>query len=119
MKLHYNGVTTGTIYGVLYRGDAKTKYTTPNSPTVEYYQRVDPKELALINRLNNRDEASQFMLHQIDTNDNERQTLPSVPNFEELTTWKIPAERHFAYASLWRYLTFIGVFANTALWLYF
>ena len=55
----------------------------------------------------------------IDSNDNERQILPNVPNKEELTSWKISPERHQAYASLWRYLTFIGVFANTALWLYF
>ena len=72
MKLHYNGVTTGTIQGVLYRGDAKTKYTGPNSPTIGYYSRVDPYEMALINKMNNREEASQFMLHMIDTNDNER-----------------------------------------------
>ena len=59
------------------------------------------------------------MLHMIDTNDDARQILPNVPNLTELTQWKIPAERHEAYASLWKYLTFVGVFANTALWLYF
>ena len=85
MKLHYNGVTTGTIHGILYRGDAQTKYTKPNSPTIGYFERVDPKEMALMNKMNNREEASQFMLHMIDTNENERQTLPNVPNKEELT----------------------------------
>lgn len=27
MKLHYSGVTSGEIVGLLYRGDAKTKYS--------------------------------------------------------------------------------------------
>ena len=94
MKLHLNGVTTGTITGVLYRGDADTKYSVPNSPTIKHYTTVRPKELALLNKMNNREEASQFMLYMIDTNDDERQILPNVPNKEELTTFRNSPERH-------------------------
>ena len=60
--MHLNGVTAGKITGILYRGDAKTKYTKPNTPSMGLYNRTDPTELALMNRMNNREEASQFML---------------------------------------------------------
>lgn len=38
----------GTIKGVLYRGDAKTKYSKPNSPTIQVYHNVDPYDISLI-----------------------------------------------------------------------
>ena len=56
--MHLNGVTSGTIYGVLYRGDARTKYSVANSPTIRHYNTVRPSELALINQMKNREEAS-------------------------------------------------------------
>ena len=117
--MHYTGVSSGSVTGILYRGDSKTKYTKPNEPTIQNYKRVDPYDLSVINSMNNLDEASKFMLLQIDTDDNKRQILPSSPNAAELTNWRIPGERHEAYAYLWRYLTFAGIFANTAFWLYF
>ena len=58
MRMHYNGVSTGTITGVLYRGDADTKYSVPNSPSINLFTTVRPKELALLNKMNNREEAS-------------------------------------------------------------
>ena len=85
--MHYMGGTSGTIKGLLYRGDAKTKYSVKNNPTIPHYTRVDPNELALIVKFNNRDEASQFMLKQVDFDDNARQILPNSPNVEELTTF--------------------------------
>ena len=62
-KYHYSGSGAGTITGVLYRGDAKTKYSKPNSPTVEHYHMVTPYDFSLIMQLPNQEEASQFMLH--------------------------------------------------------
>lgn len=59
------------------------------------------------------------MLLQIDTNDDTRQILPSTPHPRDLVDWRVRPERHDAYVSLWKYLTFIGIFANTTLWLYF
>lgn len=61
-KMHYTGVTSGTITGLLYRGDAKTKYSMPNEPTVDRFTSVNPYDFALITQMSNRDEASQFML---------------------------------------------------------
>lgn len=119
VKMHYTGITSGEITGLLYRGDAKNKYSKPNEPTVDRYTVVDPSDFALITQMKNRDEASQFMLMQIDENENARQILPTAPSQTELTSWKISPERHHAYATLWKYFTFAGVFANTALWLYF
>lgn len=34
MKMHYTGFVSGEVTGVLYRGDAKTKYSIPNEPTI-------------------------------------------------------------------------------------
>ena len=120
MKMHYTSAVSGTITGILYRGDAKTKYTYPNAITNLQYTNVEPTEIALVTQMKNLDEASQFMLLQIDANDNARQLLPTLPTREDLTVWrKISPDRHEAYANLWKYLTFGGIFANTAMWLYF
>lgn len=62
LKMHYTGITSGEITGLLYRGDAKHKYTKPNDPTVEHYTRVDPYDLSLITQMKNFDEASKFMI---------------------------------------------------------
>jgi len=45
--------------------------------------------------------------------------LPSVPSAKELTSFYSSPDRHAAYESVWRLLTFAGVLANTAIWLYF
>ena len=56
------GAGSGEVIGVLYRGDAKTKYSQPNDPTVANYTSVNPYDFAVISQLSNRAEASQFML---------------------------------------------------------
>ena len=62
LKNHYTGAVSGEVVGLLYRGDAKTKYSIPNEPTIERYHYVNPEDFALITQMKNRDEASQFML---------------------------------------------------------
>ena len=119
LKYHYTGVTSGEITGVLYRGDNQTKYSLPNEPTIDRYHYVNPYDHSLIAQMKNQDEASKFMLLQVDTNAESRQILPTAPSANELTSWQISPERHFAYAELWKYLTFAGIFANTAMWVYF
>lgn len=69
--------------------------------------------------MKNWEEASKFMLYQFDEDQEHRQILPTIPTAADLTSWKISPERHEAYAALWKYLTFGGIVANTALWLYF
>ena len=118
-KNHYTSPVAGEVIGLLYRGDNETKYTVANEPTIMRYTSVNPKDFALIAQMKNKLESGQFMLKQIDHDDDHRQILPSCPSKAELITWRIPSERHEAYATLWKYLTFVGVFANTALWLYF
>ena len=59
------------------------------------------------------------MLHQVDFDADARQILPTVPDVKELTSFRTSAERHGAYEHLWRTVTFVGVLANTALWLGF
>ena len=109
----------GTIHGVLYRGDAKTKYWKPNAPTIDNYISVQPSDLSLINQMPNEKEAGQVMLHMIDFDPDRRQVLPTVPTPSELQRFVIPAERHAAYEMLWRVAAFGGILANTAIWLYF
>lgn len=111
-------VETSTVQGVLYRGDAKTKYSKRNAPVHDDYKAAYPEELAILTQLGNRDEASSFMLKAVDFNTDARTPMPDVPSPEELGKFVIPAERHAAYESFWNGLTYVGVVANTAMWLY-
>jgi len=55
----------------------------------------------------------------VDTDEEHRQILPSAPNLKDFVDWKVSPERHNAYLTLWKYLIYGGLFANTTLWLYF
>ena len=44
--------------------------------------------------------------------------MPDVENSKTLTKFTISPERHEAYEKLWNSLTYFGVLANTAVWLY-
>ena len=72
LKMHYTGTVTGEVVGVLYRGDAKTKYSLANEPTIERYHTVNPYDFSLITQMKNSEESSQFMLMQIDVNTDAR-----------------------------------------------
>lgn len=61
-RLHYQSVQHGEIVGLLYRGDAPTKYSETNQPLNKIFTRVVPYDFALIGQFPNREEASQFML---------------------------------------------------------
>ena len=39
-RLHFGTQSMGSITGLLYRGDSKTKYSKPNSPTIGNYTSV-------------------------------------------------------------------------------
>ena len=66
LKHHYVNSSSGKITGVLYRGDPHTKYSKPNSPTINKYSFVSPYDCSLMMQLPNQEEASQFMLHMYD-----------------------------------------------------
>ena len=95
--LHYANAGSGKITGVLYRGDSKNKYSLPNEPVFDVFRTVTPSDFALIDLLDNEEEAGKFMLHMIDQDPDRRQILPSIPTSEDLLTFRVPAERHFAY----------------------
>ena len=40
--------TAGVIHGVLYPGDAKNKWSQPNSPTIDQFNSVTPSDFAII-----------------------------------------------------------------------
>jgi hypothetical protein len=106
------------ISGVLYRGDAKNKYSSPNQPFLSKFKSVYPKELAIVNAIPNEEEASQFMLKAIDFDPHARSTHPNVDSKEDLMKYVISPERHMAYNGLWNAMCYFGVVANTAMWLY-
>ena len=58
------------------------------------------------------------MLKAVDFDPNARSPMPDVQSPEELSTFKIPVERHDAYRALWTGATYVGVVANTIMWLY-
>lgn len=118
-KMHFATDNMGTISGVLYRGDVETKYSKLNNPSIGQYLNVRPYDMSLITQVPNQDEAAQMMLHMIDFDAERRQVLPTVPTTGEMGKWVISSERHASYEMMWRMMAFSGVFANTALWLYF
>ena len=71
-----------------------------------------------MNQIDNEADASTFMLKVMDFDPNSRSIHPTVPSVREVTDFIIPGERHGAYAMLWNNLTYFGVLANTAMWLY-
>ena len=109
--------SSSVVQGILYRGDAKTKYSKPNQPLLSNYTSAYPEELALVSQLPNA-ESHTFMLKAIDFDAQNRTALPDVPAAEDLSTFGISSERHEAYETLWNCFTYCGVLANTAFWLY-
>ena len=103
---------------MLYRGDPPTKYSKPNQPFLNAYKSVVAEEIAIVNTLPNEQEASTFMLHAVDLDEGARTVHPNVPTQTDLTNFVIPVDRHEAYEKMWNGLTYVGVLANTAMWLY-
>jgi len=75
--------------------------------------------MSIIDQLNNMEEASSMMLHQVDTDSEKRQILPTIPTTDELQEFRVSSERHGAYEIMWKAVSFAGVLGNTAMWLYF
>lgn len=110
------GVTQ--ISGVLYKGDAKTKDSKKNVPVMHDLWFTYPEELATLMKMSNEDEASKFMVKMVDFDELNRTAMPDVQSPSELSTFVIPAERHEAYLKLWNCALYLGVVANTWVWLY-
>ena len=78
------------------------------------------RDFVLLSQLPNAEEASQFMLKQDDFDEAKRQSYPHCETASEnAAPWKVPIARNGAYEGLWRAITYAGVVANTAAWLYF
>jgi hypothetical protein len=58
------------------------------------------------------------MLKAVDFDKDIRTPMPDVPSPEDLKTFTISPQRHEAYEKLWNSVTYFGVLANTAFWLY-
>ena len=80
---------------------------------------MTPYDFAVMDQLSNYEEASEFMLHMIDFEEDRKQILPSIPAASDLSKFQISPERHSAYENMWRLVSYAGVVANTAVWLYF
>ena len=79
---------------------------------------VNAEELATMCQLGNTGEASQFMLKAVDLDPNTRTPMPDVDSPDELQKFAISPERHQAYEDMWNGLTYVGILANAAMWLY-
>lgn len=58
------------------------------------------------------------MLKSIDFNESSRTPMPDVISPRELSRYDLSPERHEAYKTFWNSITYAGVLANTAMWLY-
>ena len=74
--------------------------------------------MATMSQMPNQEEAGQFMLKIVDLNEEAKTPLPEAEDAKSLTSFTIAPERHEAYANFWDTLTYVGVVANTAIWLY-
>ena len=86
------------VSGVLYRGDAKTKYSKANVPLRREFWATYPEELALMAALPNESEAGAFMLKAVDFDTEAPTALPDAESPKDLQTYAISPERHGAYA---------------------
>ena len=64
--------TTGSVTGVLTRGQPETKYSKVNTAMIQHFNHFRLYDFALLTSLKNREEASQFCLHQVDFDENAR-----------------------------------------------
>ena len=53
LRQHYSSNTLGTVTGVLYRGDTRSKYSKLNTPSQNHFTSVQPNEIALITQAPN------------------------------------------------------------------
>jgi len=106
------------ISGVLYRGDTKTKDSKKNVPVMHNFWFTYPEELAVLLKMNNEEEASTFMVKAVDFDEMNRTAMPDVQSPSELTKYVCPEERHEAYHKLWNTTIYLGILANTWVWLY-
>ena len=82
------------------------------------YWNVHLDELSIIFKMNNEEEASKFMLKVVDFDEDNRSAMPDIDAPSDIAKFVIPSERHEAYEKLWNSAIYLGVLANTAMWLY-
>jgi hypothetical protein len=58
------------------------------------------------------------MVKMVDFDELNRTAMPDVQSPSELTKYVCPAARHEAYYKLWNWTIYLGVVANTWVWLY-
>lgn len=58
------------------------------------------------------------MIKAVDLDESIPTAMPDVPSKSSLQKFVISPERHAAYANMWNTVTYLGVVANTAFWLY-
>jgi hypothetical protein len=66
------------VNGILYRGDAKYKDSKKNVPAMHSFWFTYPEEMAVLLKMNNEEEASQFMVKAVDFDEMNRTAMPDV-----------------------------------------
>ena len=109
-----------TVEGVLSEGDLHCKYDSyVNVPNENLFKRIFPDHINSVAGLKNKAFSSKIILKQVDFDLDARQALPDCPTAQDLLEWRVSPARHNAYSILWRYASFVTIFANTAFWIAF
>jgi len=58
------------------------------------------------------------MIKAVDLDESIPTAMPDVPSKSSLQKFAISSGRHEAYQNMWNTVTYLGVVANTAFWLY-
>jgi len=114
-----NSVGPITIKGCVYKGDTLHKYSKENDINSEKWVSQKPYEIANYLYLPNREISSQFIIKQIEFNPINRTSTPIVYNVSELGHFPISPETNMNYANLWKSITFLNIFSNLLIWVYF
>ena len=115
---HYLNNPTGEVQGVLSIGQFENKYDRNTNVVYEQdYNKQFLTDLTAGAVMGNPEDSEKVLLRQVDFDPKFRQILPDAPTPEDLQEFQTVPERHEAYATLWKWATYLNLIANTAFWL--
>jgi cytochrome oxidase assembly protein ShyY1 len=108
-----------SIKGFVYKGDTGHKYSKNNDIAGGKWYTQKPDEIASFLYLPNRQFSSQFMLRQVEFNPINKSTTPVILNVSELGHFPVSSETNGNYSEMWRAFTFLNIFSNLLVWVYY
>ena len=99
--------------------DLILKYSKNNDIAGGKWYTQKPDEIASFLYLPNRQFSSQFMLRQVEFNPINKSTTPVILNVSELGHFPVSSETNGNYSEMWRAFTFLNIFSNLLVWVYY